>query len=65
MPLMTLRSASERLGITPDTLRAQIRRGRLRAKKLGRDWLVERAEVDRYRRESLGRRKPIRRLPSI
>jgi hypothetical protein len=28
-------------------------------------WLVERAEVDRYRRESLGRRKPTGGLPSI
>ena len=34
-------------GITADTLRAQIRRGRLGARKLGRDWVVEAAEVAR------------------
>lgn len=56
MVLMTLRTAGERLAITPDTLRAQIRRGRLRATKLGRDWLVEDGEVARYERESLGKR---------
>lgn len=58
MPPMTLRIAGERLGVTPDTLRAQVHRGKLRAVKPGRDWLVAEEEVDRYRRESLGRRKP-------
>jgi excisionase family DNA binding protein len=53
--LLTLREAAARLGITADTLRAQIRRGRLRATKLGRDWVVETAEVARYERTSLGR----------
>jgi excisionase family DNA binding protein len=53
--LLTLRDAAARLGITADTLRAQVRRGRLRATKLGRDWLVEEAEVARYERTSLGR----------
>jgi excisionase family DNA binding protein len=52
--LVTLRGAAEQLGITADTLRAQIRKGRLRARKLGRDWLVEATEVRRYRRDSLG-----------
>jgi excisionase family DNA binding protein len=46
--LLSLRSAAELLGITPDTLRAQIHRGRLTAIKLGRDWLVRRDEVARY-----------------
>ncbi len=55
MALLTLRDAAARLGITADTLRAQIRRHRLRATKLGRDWLVEEAEVARYERTSLGR----------
>jgi excisionase family DNA binding protein len=50
--LLTLRQAADSLGITPDTLRAQVHRGRLKATKLGRDWLVERSELIRYRRES-------------
>jgi excisionase family DNA binding protein len=53
--LLTLKQAAKQLGITADTLRAQIRRERLRATKLGRDWLVEGAEVTRYERDSLGR----------
>jgi excisionase family DNA binding protein len=53
--LLTLRNAAARLGIAPDTLRAQIQRGRLIATKLGRDWLVEEAEVTRYARTTLGR----------
>jgi len=52
---MTLREAAAQLGISADTLRAQIRKGRLDATKLGRDWLVEGAEVARYQRNSLGR----------
>lgn len=55
MALLTLREAAAHLGITADTLRAQIRRERLRATKLGRDWLVEADEVARYERTSLGR----------
>jgi excisionase family DNA binding protein len=55
MALMTLRNAAAKLGVAPDTLRAQIRRGRLRAIKPGRDWFVEAAEVARYERTSLGR----------
>jgi len=53
--LLTLREAAAKLGITADTLRAQIRKGRLRATKLGRDWVVEADEVARYERTSLGR----------
>jgi excisionase family DNA binding protein len=50
---MTLPQAAAALGIRPDTLRAQVHRKRLIALKLGRDWLVDEEEVDRYRRESL------------
>ena len=53
---MTLNEAAERLGITPDTLRQQIAKGRLRARKIGPIWTVTEREVERYRRES--RRKP-------
>ena len=53
--LLTLPIAAEQLGIASDTLRAQIRRKRLRAERLGRDWVVEEREVARYRRDSLGK----------
>jgi excisionase family DNA binding protein len=49
---MTLVEAAALLGVTAATLRQQIARGRLRAKKQGRDWFVTPREVERYRRES-------------
>jgi excisionase family DNA binding protein len=50
--LLTLVEAAKRLGVAPATLRAQVHRDKLRAAKVGRDWLVEEAEVERYRRGS-------------
>lgn len=55
MALLRLREAAAHLGITADTLRAQIRRERLNATKFGRDWLVDESEVVRYEWTSLGR----------
>lgn len=53
---MTLTDAAALLGLSPTTLRVQVRNGKLRATKVGRDWTVTPREVERYRRESLGRR---------
>lgn len=52
--------AARRLGIQPQTVRAAIRRGRITARRIGRDLFVPIAEVERYRAEYLGRpgRKP-------
>jgi excisionase family DNA binding protein len=50
--VLTLTQAAKLLGVAPATLRAQIHRARLKAVKLGRDWFVEEAEVERYRRDS-------------
>lgn len=49
---MTLIQAAAELGLTPDTLRQQIHAGKLRARKVGRDWTVTKGEVERYRREN-------------
>lgn len=43
------------LGLTPATVRAQIAKGRIRARKAGRDWDIEEGEVLRYRATSRGR----------
>jgi excisionase family DNA binding protein len=51
---MTLVEAAARLGVAPATLRSQIRFGRLRARKVGRDWHVTGREIERYRAVSLG-----------
>jgi excisionase family DNA binding protein len=48
---MTLKEAAQRLGLTPDTLRQQIAAGKLRAKKVGRDWTVTAQAVEKYRKE--------------
>jgi excisionase family DNA binding protein len=51
--MLTLQQAAARLGLAASTLRVQIRNGKLKARKIGRDWTVSEREVDRYRRESL------------
>ena len=54
---VNLEQAAATLGIRPDTLRHQIHNGRLRGRKMGRDWYVAESDVARYRAERLGRRK--------
>jgi excisionase family DNA binding protein len=48
---MTLKEAAASLGVTPDNLRGAIKRGTLKAQKMGRDWFVTPKEVERYRAE--------------
>lgn len=51
-----LSEAAELLELSSgDVLRTQIRRGKLRAYKRGRDWFVKPAEIERYRRENRGK----------
>lgn len=57
MRLLTLSQAAELLGLSPGTLRVQVERGALRARKLGTFWTVTPAEVERYRQDHLGQRK--------
>jgi excisionase family DNA binding protein len=52
---VSLAEAAQMLHVRPATLRAQVHRGKLAATKIGRDWLVSRAEVTRYRTESAKR----------
>jgi excisionase family DNA binding protein len=54
--VVTLNEAAEQLGVTPDTLRQQIKAGKLDAEKRGRDWWVTPRAVERYRSTSLGKR---------
>jgi excisionase family DNA binding protein len=51
---MTTKEAAERLGLSLGTVQVQIRKGKLRALRRGRDhWILPR-EVERYRAENLG-----------
>lgn len=54
---MGLAEAADLLGVSHATLRAQVHRGRLRAFKVGRDWLVTEEEIARYRDEVQGGRR--------
>ena len=51
--MRTIPQAAEDLGVSPQTLRLQARLGKLRATKVGREWLVNDSEIERYRRENL------------
>ena len=51
---MTLNEAAAALNLSPDTLRWQVRNGKLKARKVGPIWTVTPREVERYRRDSLG-----------
>lgn len=57
MKILTLAEAGDRLGLSPSTLRNQVKNGRLRATMIGKTWTVTEREVERYRRESLGTRR--------
>lgn len=46
--LITLAEASSRYGLTADHLRHLALRGRLKAKKIGRDWVTTPADVETY-----------------
>jgi excisionase family DNA binding protein len=48
---MTLPEAARALGLSESTLRNQIRKGKLHARKVGRDWTVTPREVERYAKE--------------
>jgi excisionase family DNA binding protein len=52
---LTLAQAGALLGVSPATLRNQVHNGRLRARLIGKTWVVTPREVERYRAESLGR----------
>jgi excisionase family DNA binding protein len=52
---VTVDEVAAALALSPHTIRVQIRNGRLKAVKRGRDWHITPGEVARYRRDSLGR----------
>jgi excisionase family DNA binding protein len=53
--VLTLTEAAERLGLAASTLRHQVQAGRLRARLIGKTYVVTAREVERYRATSLGR----------
>ncbi len=45
---LTADEAARIVGISPGGIRFAIRAGLLSARKIGRDWLIDRAEAERY-----------------
>jgi excisionase family DNA binding protein len=56
--VLSLPQAAERLGLSVETLRQQVRKGVMRAEKVGPVYLVKATEVERYRREHKGKVGP-------
>jgi excisionase family DNA binding protein len=50
--MMTLAEAAAILSLSPDTLRRQAQRGKLKGRKYGKTWVVTPREVERYRVEN-------------
>jgi excisionase family DNA binding protein len=46
--LISLQEAAEYAGLTKDSLHDYIKRGRLKARKIGRFWVTTRAAIDEY-----------------
>ncbi len=53
--MLTLTEAADQLGLAASTLRHQVQAGRLRARLVGKTYVVSEREVERYRREHLGK----------
>ncbi len=53
--MLTLSEAAAQLGLAASTLRHQVQAGRLRARLVGKTYVVTAGEVERYRAEHLGR----------
>lgn len=53
--VISLADAADELGLGASTLRHQAQAGRLEARVVGKTWITTRQEVERYRREVLGK----------
>jgi excisionase family DNA binding protein len=56
--MLTTAEAAAELGKSLRTVQAHIERGNLSAKMYGRDYLIEPAELERFKRERRGRGRP-------
>lgn len=53
--LYSLTEAAESLGLAAQTLRIQAKAGRIRARKVGSQWVVDSEAIEAYRSNVLGR----------
>lgn len=59
MRLISVDEAAKRLGVIPQRVRALIAEGRLPAERVGKQYVLEAAVVDRFAREPRGRGRPL------
>ncbi len=52
--MLVLRAAIERLGLSPETVRTQVRNGVLKARRLANQYVETERKVEQQRREHLG-----------
>lgn len=53
---MTVQEAAEALRLSVPGIQRRLQSGRMRGEKIGRDWTIPRAEVERWK--IIGRQKP-------
>jgi excisionase family DNA binding protein len=53
--LITTKEAAKELGVTVRRVQALIKAGRLRAQKMGRDWIIRRRDLDKVKVRKPGR----------
>jgi excisionase family DNA binding protein len=56
--MLTTAEAADRLSITARSVARLIKRGTIKAEKRGRDYLIEVAEVERYKSERIPAHRP-------
>ena len=59
MDRLTVGEVARRLSRHPELIRRWLREGRLKGEQYGREWLVTRREVDRFRRTEPERRRRV------
>jgi excisionase family DNA binding protein len=56
--LLTTKQASDLLGISVRGIHSLIKRGRLRADKFGRDWMIKREDLDLFKENKRSKGRP-------
>jgi len=56
--MLTTKQAATELGIQPGSVKTLCQRGILKAERIGRDWLIELSEIERYKIERRSPGKP-------
>ena len=51
MALLTTAQAADRLNISESLVRRYCRDGRLKAQRIGRDWLIEESDLDQFQQK--------------